>query len=319
MACFRPLDAVRGMESPPHHPAGRILFRKSSPIFWAMNPDRRLKLPCGQCVGCRLEYSRTWAIRCEHETTLHDQNCFITLTFNDEHLERRLSESICKRDMQLFIKRLRDRVGYGRVRHYYCGEYGALHMRPHYHAILFNYDFEDKYPWTINKAGDVLYRSPLLEQLWPFGHCLVGAATWSSAAYVARYILKKQTVTAGTPAEKVASIEARYVSPRTGQILEPEFVDMSRRPGIGRDFYRKFTSDMYPEGAVVSRAGKLFRTPRYYDNLYEIEYPEEMAALRARRSEFAIRHQAESTPERLAAREEVTKERISRLFRPLEE
>ena len=120
-------------------------------------------MPCGQCIGCRLERSRQWAIRCVHEASLWPDNCFVTLTFDDDNIIS--SGSLVKADFQKFMKRLRKRFGKG-VRYFHCGEYGDLLGRPHHHACLFNFSFPDRYLWS-SSGGVNLYRSPTLEELWP--------------------------------------------------------------------------------------------------------------------------------------------------------
>ena len=97
-------------------------------------------LPCGQCYACRIAKSREWASRCVMESKLHKENCFITLTYNDEHLPSDLS--LQKDDFTKFIKRLRKNTG-DKIRYYACGEYGDLYQRPHFHACLFGYRPDD--------------------------------------------------------------------------------------------------------------------------------------------------------------------------------
>ena len=118
---------------------------------------------------------------------MYDDNCFITLTYSNQHIPA--DGSLDVRVFQKFMKRLRKRFGDG-IRFYHCGEYGSLLGRPHYHACLFNFDFPDKYLWKENN-GQKLYRSPSLEELWPYGYSSIGTVTFESAAYVARYILKR--------------------------------------------------------------------------------------------------------------------------------
>ena len=66
--------------------------------------DMPIQVPCGQCAGRRLDQSKQWALRCVHEAQVHDENCFITLTYNNENLPK--DGSLNKRDFQLFMKRL---------------------------------------------------------------------------------------------------------------------------------------------------------------------------------------------------------------------
>ena len=150
-----------------------------------------LELPCGQCIGCRLERSRQWAMRCLHEASLYDRNAFITLTYDDSHLPP--GGSLSYPDFQRFMKRLRRRIG-SKVRFYAGGEYGEQGtIRPHFHACLFGYDFPDKVFFKRSASGDKLYTSKLLESLWPYGISSVGDVTFQSAAYIARYCVAKRT------------------------------------------------------------------------------------------------------------------------------
>lgn len=243
---------------------------------------------------------------------MHESNCFITLTFNDEHLPR--NGSLDVRYFQLFMKRLRKKFGAG-IRFYHCGEYGSHFGRPHFHACLFNFDFQDKYLWKITNNVP-LFRSKDLEDLWTdphtgesYGYSSVGNVTFESAAYVARYIMKKIT---GDMAEDHYSI----VDPDTGEILmlKPEYTTMSRRPGIGATWFEKYASDVYPGDFVVLN-GKKMRPPKFYDGLYELAYPEDMADLRKNRTLQAEKHFDNNTPERLSVRERITLDRIRRLPR----
>ncbi len=185
MACFGPL---KGWPSKKLTPSGKrqVVFNISQAYT-----DRPVNIPCGQCIGCRLDKSKQWAIRCVHEASLYDNNSFITLTYNTEHLPE--DRSLEVRVFQLFMKRLRKRFG-TKIRFYACGEYGDQNGRPHYHACLFNHDFQDKKLWKRGKDPSLdLYRSADLEKLWPYGYSSIGEVTFQSAAYVARYIMKKIT------------------------------------------------------------------------------------------------------------------------------
>uniref|UniRef100_UPI0040482461 rolling circle replication-associated protein n=1 Tax=Shewanella sp. TaxID=50422 RepID=UPI0040482461 len=182
MACFYPIKGWRPRLG------NKIVFNPAHGYA-----DRPVTLPCGQCVGCRLEHSRQWAIRCVHEAQLHQDNCFITLTYNDDYLPE--NGTLVKRDFQLFMKRLRKKYPHA-VRYYQCGEYGSKTHRPHYHACLFGHDFKDKTLWQKGSDGTPLYISSSLQDLWSsdghsIGFSTIGTVTFQSAAYVARYIMKK--------------------------------------------------------------------------------------------------------------------------------
>lgn len=269
--------------------------------------DMPVQIPCGQCVGCRLERSRQWAIRCLHEMAMHDDNCFITLTYRNEDLPE--DGSLNVRHYQLFMKRLRSNHRDKRIRFFHCGEYGEENWRPHYHAILFGIDFEDKVPWKeIN--GNIVYTSKELEDTWSLGFCSLGAANFSSAAYVARYIMKKVNGAA-------AASHYEYVQPLTGEIicLKPEYVTMSRRPGIGKTWYQKYSeSDIHNKDYVVVN-GKKMKPPKYYDRILEEENARQIMIIKGIRKREARKHEDNNTPDRLKVREQVQLARLNQLPR----
>jgi hypothetical protein len=188
-----------------------------------------------------------------------------------------------------------------------AGEYGENFGRPHWHACIFGFDFHDKKLWKRSSSGSMLYRSPDLEVLWPFGHSSIGDVNFESAAYVARYIMKKVT---GKQAKD------HYIDPETGVCLKPEFNKMSLKPGIGADFYKKYKTDIYPHDYVVIR-GKKLKPPKYYDKLYKKSDPYEYDEMLFQRENDARIHNADNTPERLAVKEQVTKAKLQTLKRTL--
>jgi len=298
MPCYHPLSAYQCAD-------GSIVFYESK----RHDTVKSLSLPCGQCVGCRLERSRQWAIRCMHEAQMHTQNCFITLTYDDAHLPS--DRSLHYRDFQLFVKRLRKRYPGRRIRYYMAGEYGENFGRPHWHACIFGLDFDDKKLWKRTSANSLLYRSENLELLWPFGYSSIGDVTFESAAYVARYIMKKVT-------GKNAAEHYQEIDPDTGEITNrtPEFTKMSLKPGIGYEWYKQYTSDVYPHDYVVVR-GKKVKPPKYYDKKYKIDNPYEFDELLYIREKSAKLNYADNTPERLLVKEQVTKAKLQKLKRNL--
>lgn len=298
MACFKPLKAYQ-------------CFDKSIVFTEARKHDivRSLELPCGQCVGCRLERSRQWAIRCMHEASLYKDNCFITLTYDEEHLPE--DYSLHYDDFQRFMKRVRKRYTGKKIRFYMAGEYGENFGRPHFHACIFNLDFEDKYLWQKTDSGSKIYRSKILEELWPFGYSSIGEVNFQSAAYVARYIMKKVT---GDMAEQ----HYEEVNFTTGEIIQrkPEFNKMSLKPGIGYGWYEKFKDDVYPHDYVIVN-GKKCKPPKFYDKKYADDYPYEFDQLQWDREKSAKAQVFDNTPERLLVKEEVLKAKLSRLKRKL--
>lgn len=303
MPCYQP---IKGWFS-----RNRSATGKRSVVFNAKDGlnDLPIDIPCGQCIGCRLEKSREWAMRMVHEASLHEENCFVTLTYNDENLPS--DYSLDKRHFQLFMKKLRKTTG-AKIRYYHCGEYGDHNNRPHYHACLFGYSFPDKVLWSV-RDGCRLYISELLNSIWGLGYCTIGDVTFESAAYVARYVTKKIT---GSQAKE----HYQVCDPETGQIhqLEPEYATMSRRPGIGKGWYDKFKGDAYPSDFLVMRGSKM-RPPKFYDLLYEAEDPEGMKDIKRERLVKQTLAKEDNTTRRLYDKETVKKAQFKQLKRGVEE
>lgn len=308
MACYHPLYAYRG---PVSSESGKrsVVFKKRLDAYKPRSSCHELEvtLPCGSCLGCRLDRSRDWAIRCFHEASLHEKNCFLTLTYSEVPSDG----SVHLRDIQLFMKRLRKKYGDG-IRFFHCGEYGSQLRRPHYHVLVFNFDFEDRVHWS-GSGNNRLYVSQSLGELWPLGFSTVGDVTFESAGYVARYILKK--VNGSESSDHYRG-------------LSPEYITMSRRPGIGFGWYQKFKDDVYPEGSVVVD-GRKFVAPAFYDRLFEKDDPAGWEALKKRRMELSnkgvfVREDGQMSfvedvsPSRLAVREKVKKLAVKSLVRPME-
>nr|UQB76405.1 replication associated protein [Flumine microvirus 14] len=272
-----------------------------------------VRLPCGKCIACRLEYSRQWAIRGVHEASFHSANCFLTLTFDDAKVDAFDFEpsfdsydcygvddrtyTLVRRDFQLFMKRLRKRFGSG-IRYMHCGEYGEELGRPHHHVILFGFDFSDKVPFEEASSSFMLKRSPALEELWPFGFSSVGEANFETIAYVARYVTKKVN---GSTADD------HYL----GRL--PEFMSMSRRPGIGRDWIDSNVDDVLANDFIVVRNGIKSSPPRYYSKIMDLTSPFELSKLVLKRVE-----RAESRDIDLDAHAFILNQRFSELKRSYE-
>lgn len=258
-----------------------------------------LRLGCGQCIGCRLEKSRQWAVRCLHEASLYESSCMVTLTYDDEHLP--LMGSLDRRAVPLFLKRLRKATG--PFRYFQVGEYGELTMRPHYHALLFGKDFADKV--RVNRTEEYPeWTSETLESTWGSGRCLIGSVTFESAAYVARYVTKKVT------GRDAVGGHYELVDTSTGEVhaLEPEYGTMSRRPGLGKGWYERFGEGVERHDSVVVR-GREAKPPRFYDGLLEERSP--FALWMAKRERELARKPENETEDRLVAREAVAKSRLT--------
>lgn len=311
MTCYHPLQAFQSPRDGLNK--RKIIFVKTGqPITRGYQP---IKLPCGQCIGCRISRSREWSLRILNEAQLHPQNSFITLTYEDEKLP--WDHSLNKAHFQKFIKRLRKSLYPKKIKFYHCGEYGEptpendFIARPHYHAILFNHDFDDKVLFK-ETEGINTYSSDTLDSIWKQGFTTVGDVTFQSAAYIARYCMKKING---------AKADEHYTRTdfTTGEIinLQPEYSTMSNRPGgIGKEWFKKYHKDMYPSDNYHYK-GKELKPPKYYDRLYEVFAPESYQEIKERRMVQMEKYKHDTTPARLRDREIVKKAQIGQLKRNL--
>lgn len=262
--------------------------------------DQPVSVRCGSCIGCRLERARGWAVRCMHEASLHEENSFLTLTYADENLPA--FGSLDRKVVPAFVKRLRKSIAPKRVRFFYCGEYGDQDERPHYHMLLFGHQFADAKKWK--RSGDhYLKRSAELERLWPFGHSWVGDVSYKSAAYVARYVVKKVS-------GELADAHYSRVNADTGEVvaLVPEFAGMSLRPGIASAWLADFGREVYSADSVIVE-GREAKPPRYYDEQMKKVDAELVADVVRTRKAFAVSHP--KSLDRVLAEEHVTEARLS--------
>lgn len=215
-----------------------------------------------------------------HEAKMHDESCFLTLTYSEDKVPE--NGTLRVDDCQRFLKRLRKSLSPKKIRFFLCGEYGEKKHRPHYHAIIFGYDFPDKLPLSLlhdsGKMGANVqyYHSESADALWGNGRVVIGAVSFDSACYVANYATKKIN---GKDA-------AKHYNGR-----KPEFLLMSRRPGIGRSFIERFMSDVYPSDSVIVR-GIEARPPRYYDQILEAHNPALLESLKTKREAQAEKLEA---------------------------
>lgn len=276
---------------------------------------KMILIPCGRCTGCRLELSRQKATRCMHEAQCHEVNEFVTLTYAPEHLPP--GGNLLYRDFQLFLKRVRDRfncwdVTYGQwvPRFFMCGEYGERHGRPHYHAVLFGIRFPDRVLHKRARSGFDVFRSRMLDDLWELGECLTGDVSFQSAAYVARYSMKKVDF---------GSVRREMLDPETGEMVSRvhEFCHSSLKPGLGANWLRRYWSDVYPHGKVTLPGGFEIKAPRYYDGIFAKADPEGLVKLQTARQLEADARFDDNGPDRLRVKDTVLKARLSLLKREL--
>lgn len=292
MACYHPVPAWYSKKVNETGKRG-IVFNLSDGFV-----DKPLQVPCGTCVGCKLERARQWAVRCMHEAKCHENNLFVTLTYDDKNLKltKEGLPTLYPDDWVQFMYRLREAAGPG-IRFFQCGEYGDDTQRPHHHALLFDIDFDDRVRHG-SSGGKTVYVSRMLESLWRQGQCTIGDVTFESAGYVARYAMKKV----------VGPAADGYYRGRV-----QEYLTMSRRPGIGRAWFDKYHRDWYPRDEMVVN-GKPCRPPRYYDTLMESSHPRAMRYVKRRRVKMA-ESSPDNTGRRLIVREEVKTAAVSTLAR----
>lgn len=278
--CTKPLDGYRTK-------SGKVLIvpRGSFPPRDSLTKVA-MPIPCQKCIGCLMEKARQWGIRCLHEKKMWENNSYVTLTYNNDHMPPGMSLSV--RDVQLFMKRLRQKkvrdalelgakaagrklrgservalASAARVRFFLGAEYGDENARPHYHLLLFNCGFHDRVFFGRNKRGEPLYTSAELSALWSvdgqeLGFCTIGEVTYDSAVYCAKYALKRVT---GDPAY------AHYqVYDEDGRLFnrEPEFALMSGKPGIGGTYFDKYGKEALDHDNVIIE-GRPCKPPRYYE------------------------------------------------------
>ncbi len=320
MSCFDPLHAYQSLTL--KTPSGKNVITFDA-TQGQSTPYEKIRLPCGQCIGCRLDRSRQWAVRISHEASCFQHNAFITLTFAEENIN--LRNSLVKKDFQNFMKKLRKEIKGLQyvepltkssnpypIRYFHCGEYGEKFQRPHHHACLFNIDFNDKVLWSSRKGVD-LYHSDTLDEIWGHGMCTIGEVNYASAAYVARYITKKIN-------GLHAASHYYRVDEETGEqyYLEPEYITMSRRPGIGARWFNRFgKSDVYAKDFVTVN-GKKFKPPKYYDTLYDNTAPNALAKLKHKRKLAGIAQGDNNTIARLKVRATCARARNNSLIREFE-
>jgi hypothetical protein len=159
---------------------------------------QEMVVPCGKCAFCAATRRADWSTRLEYEARLHPDKYFVTLTYANPHLKWSHGNSqLCKRDLQLWFKRVRKSGA--RIRYYAVGEYGSTTFRPHYHVILF---------------GSVSER--VIREAWPLGQVHIGTVTQASIMYCLGYIVNKSW---------------KHVHNRV-----PPFALMSRKPGLGHNY-----------------------------------------------------------------------------------
>lgn len=260
-----------------------------------------MKVPCLQCIGCQETYSKEWAIRCMLEAQQWKQNFFLTLTYDEDNIPRDdelvnkktgevfendnwLQGHLVPEHLTAFFKKLRRHYEYhynhDNIRFYACGEYGDQTKRPHYHAVVFNLPIEpDKLKvHHISKNGDILWECDKIQKIWGKGFVSLAEVNWDTCAYVARYVMKKM---------KGWKEDEFYYE----QGMSPEFVRMSRKPGIGLQFFDDHFQDIYKNDEIILKGHREkiqpVKPPSYYDRKYDLLDHEALTAIKEKRKAIA--------------------------------
>lgn len=217
------------------------IFPRIKPSALVIKYPDGLEVPCGKCMACRISKRREWSMRLLHELDYHNGSMFLTLTYKDDKLPD--NRSLRKRDLQLFLKRLRKLLGERRIKYFACGEYGEKTQRPHYHLILFGVSLNDTDKQCVKLS-------------WPYSDWTVkeicqgafGLVEPFSVAYVAGYIDKKYT----------------------GDMADEEYTNKNREPvfklsshGLGLRFAEDNKDQIVQQQKITVR-GISHSIPRYY-------------------------------------------------------
>ena len=297
MVCYHPLHAFPNGFTKDGKQAYKITSNKVMSVsfdksngHWYMSTDKNryannkfIDIPCNQCIGCRIDYSRQWAVRCVLESYYHSQTWFLTITYDDEHVphsayidnitgEVKDILTLDSNDFTKFLKRLRyyykEKTG-KEFRYFSCGEYGSKTLRPHYHMIAFGLELDDLKLVKQSPTGGNLYESELVNKAWKRGYVLLSESNFDTCAYTARYVMKKRK---GKDAD-----EYEFYN------IEKEFVRMSRNKGIGYEYYQEHKHEIYEHDEIILVDGKKFKPPKFFDDMYEAEFPEKFEKVREAR------------------------------------
>lgn len=275
MACHYPKPAYLSTE-------GKVTFVRHEK---ALGNSAFIHIRCGMCIGCKADHARDWSIRCYHESQMHQESCFVTLTYAPELLPA--NGSLDKRDLQLFWKSLREKVN-TKIRYFACGEYGTKKGRPHYHAVIFGWRPGDKKLVGKSEKGNPQYESQILTKSWQYGFSPWTEFDPSCARYVAHYTADKLKSFAKETPDPETGLKPYEVMDRDGQIwkLQPEFQTQSLKPGVGYSWFEKNYREVFPLDSVVMD-GKEYPPPRAYYKWLKTLDPDLYVKVNKRRKEKA--------------------------------
>ncbi len=213
-------------------------YHMNNPAYPIKSRDKIIPVPCGKCYPCKMRRVNSWVFRLIQQEKVEQSAHFITLTYDNDHVPITDNKymTIDKRDVQLFMKRLRKAhvKKYGkehRIKYYLCGEYGSKTKRPHYHAVMFNVDTE------------------LIDKAWHMGSSHYGHVTGASISYTLKYMAK-----------------ATRIPEHSNDDRQPEFALMSKR--LGSNYLspkiKEYHQQDIERNFVVLEGGIKLPMPRYY-------------------------------------------------------
>lgn len=270
----------------------------TSPITLKRKPH--LKFRCRKCLSCQITKRQEWAMRCVLEAETHTQNCFITLTYNDDY---NTTEGYDRSNLQKFMKRLRKKIYPKKVKYVACYEYGEGNgsrewwEHPHFHILLFGYNFDDLQFLKRTIKGELIYTSPTLEKLWPFGMSSVGTLTHASASYVAGYVHKKFN--------GYKEDEIRHYTNPYGQLMQKEHIYSSN--GIGEQFFEENKKQLFNHDYLTYQ-GKEYALPEYFNKKLDKDEKFNYDVIKIRRT----KHKKDLSKAECKARDYILKQKFSK-------
>ncbi len=311
MPCYSPIKGWRGKHKTQNgkYP---IVFKPQDGY-----KDLPVSVSCGRCIGCKLEYSRQWALRALSEKHFHEEEeChFVTLTYDEKHLPKNLT--LVKSHFQNFMKRLRYHYPQNQILYMQSGEYGEENQRPHYHAIIYGLEIPDLEYYKDNYRGDSLYKSKIIDKIWSKGSVIVGSVTFDSCAYVARYVTKKITGKKLQKIDKLTGLKPyELIDKSTGEIItrEHEYMNTSRNPAIAKNYYEKYQNEIFTTDSIIVN-GTVMQPPKYFTTLLENDNQQLFKSIKRKRKRLQEKNKSNSTYERLQTREICKLSQISKLRR----
>lgn len=256
----------------------RVWVRRPSPGY----PGKKQTVPCGTCLLCREEQARQWAVRITHEAQRHEENSFVTLSYDQKHQPK--DGGLRYADLVLFWKRMRKT--FGPIKYYAVGEYGDRTNRPHYHACIFGKAFLQN-RIVIKNAPNMLWTSPDLQRCWGNGYVSVGALTFESAKYVASYVTKKLKT----------KQTYRAIDEATGELIPLEQPRPFMSRNLAQEWWKEWNQGVTALDRVVIN-GSPQKPPKAYDRWLGEQNEEELKKIKQQR----INRMKRENPDQMRAR-----------------